>query len=186
MKVYLALLTTGALLFLASLTSPPARSAVDLGGAHDFDFEFGEWNVQHRVKRPNGEWYEMAGTASTRPILNGLGNVEDNVFHRPGGDTRGVAVRAYDAATGLWAIWWIDSRQPHGALDPPVKGRFENGVGTFYSDGEINGRPARTRFQWSAITPSSARWEQAYSFDAGKTWETNWVMEFRRAKPLTP
>jgi hypothetical protein len=39
----------------------------------------------------------------------------------------------------------------------------------------------RTRYTWSQITPKSARWEQAFSYDAGKTWDTNWVMEFRRA-----
>ena len=112
--------------------------------------------------------------------LSGLGNVEDNLFHRPEGNTRGVALRTYDPATASWAIWWVDSRVPHAALDPPVKGRFDKGVGTFYSDGELNGKPVRTRFTWSRITPTSARWEQAFSYDAGKTWDTNWMMEFRR------
>lgn len=167
---------------IAVLLCLPVHAADDLSGAHDFDFEFGDWKVHHRVKRPNGEWYEMEGISNTRPILNGLGNVEDNLFHRPGGDTRGVAMRAYDPATAQWAIWWIDSRAPHGALDPPVKGRFEKGVGTFYSDGEI-GKPVRTRFTRSRITPKSARWEQAFSYDAGKTWDTNWIMEFVRADP---
>ena len=58
--------------------------------------------------------------------------------------------------------------------------RFENGVGTFYSDSTTNGKTVRTRFTWSQITPTSARWEQATSDDAGKTWDTNWIMEFRR------
>ena len=168
-----------AALVIASL---PALTiaADDLAGSHDFDFEFGHWTVHHKYKRASGEWYEMEGTADTRPVLNGLGNVEDNLFHRPEGDSRGLALRTYDPATASWAIWWVDSRNPHGALDPPVEGRFEKGVGTFYSDGEVNGKPARTRFLWSRITKTSARWEQALSFDAGKTWETNWIMEFKR------
>jgi hypothetical protein len=41
--------------------------------------------------------------------------------------------------------------------------------------------PTRTRFIWSQITGTSARWEQAYSLDAGKAWQTNWIMEFKRA-----
>ena len=139
---------------LASAFAPRAVAADDLSGAHDFDFEFGDWTVHHRVKRATGEWYEFEGTANARPILGGLGNVEDCLFHRPGGDTRGVAMRTYDPATAQWAIWWVDSRAPHGTLDPPVKGRFEKGVGNFYSDGEINGKPVRTRFTWSQITPS--------------------------------
>jgi hypothetical protein len=39
--------------------------------------------------------------------------------------------------------------------------------------------PART-------TSISAQWEQAYSFDGGKTWDINWVMKFTRASSLTP
>ncbi|HTU65645.1 MAG TPA: hypothetical protein VMF52_06835 [Steroidobacteraceae bacterium] len=180
MKI-LAALTTCALLAGASY-SPAVRAADDLSGAHDFDFEFGEWTVHHRIRKPTGEWFEMEGTSNTRPVLGGTGNVEDNIFHRPTGDTRGLAVRAYDPATATWAIWWIDSRQPHSAMDPPVKGRFENGVGRFYADGPINGKMTRTRFMWSAITKTSARWEQAFSTDEGKTWDTNWVMVFTRVK----
>jgi hypothetical protein len=32
------------------------------------------------------------------------------------------------------------------------------------------------------ITPDSARFEQTFSDDEGKTWETNWVMTFKRLK----
>src|SRR3954471_21925923 len=87
-------------LIVALLFGGPAFSADDLSGAHDFDFEFGDWTVHHRVKRAKtGEWFEMDGTANARPVLGGLGNVEDNLFHRPDGDSRGVATRAYDPAT---------------------------------------------------------------------------------------
>lgn len=159
-----------------------ARGAEAKGGVHDFDFEFGEWHVHHRLKRPAGEpWLEFDGTCRTRALIDGRANVEEHTFRRPTGVTQGIALRAYDPKTEQWAIWWVDGRDPHGALDPPVKGRFDQGVGTFYSDGTIDGRPLRTRFLWSQVTPTSARWEQAYSPDAGKTWETNWIMEFRRA-----
>jgi hypothetical protein len=33
---------------------------------------------------------------------------------------------------------------------------------------------------WSEITPTSARWEQAFSPDMGEAWETNWIMESTR------
>jgi hypothetical protein len=160
--------------------APTLAVADDRSGAHDFDFEFGDWQVHHRLKNADGAWYEMDGTARTQPVLGGYGNIEDNLFHRPKGDSRGLALRTYDPQAGTWAIWWVDSRAPHNPLDPPVVGKFVDGVGTFYADGDVNGRPARTRFIWSKITKTSAQWEQALSFDAGKTWDTNWVMVFRR------
>jgi hypothetical protein len=160
----------------------PAQAAPNLTGLHDFDFEVGQWRVHHRVLRADtAAWKEYDGTASNRPLMNGWANVEDNTFNKPDGvTTHGVALRAYDPGTGEWAIWWLDSRAPSGAMDPPAKGHFEHGVGTFYSDGILNGKPIRGRLIWSHITPTSAHWEQAYSWDAGKTWETNWVMEFQR------
>jgi hypothetical protein len=162
--------------------APKQESATNtVSGTHDFDFEFGSWRVHHRIKR-NGEWIAFEGTSTDRPLIDGSSNVEENTFHRATGDTQGIALRAYDKKTSLWAIWWVDSRDPHGTLDPPVKGRFVDGVGTFYSDGLVNGKPTRTRFTWSKITPTSAQWEQAYSEDNGKTWDTNWIMEFKRER----
>jgi hypothetical protein len=93
-----------------------------------------------------------------------------------------VAPRAYDSKTGQWAIWWIDGRNPFGNLDPPVKGRFVNGIGTFYADDTLRGKPIKVRFIWSHITQTSARWEQAFSPDEGKTWETNWLQRIERVK----
>jgi hypothetical protein len=160
----------------------PTQAGADLTGLHGFDFLVGEWRVHHRVKRPadSQQWLEFDGTCSNRGLMDGSANVENHRFDKPTGVTHGIALRAYDPKTEQWAIWWIDSRDPLSALDPPVKGRFDNGVGTFYSDGTLDGKPIRTRFIWSKITPTSARWDQAYSSDAGKMWETNWTMEFRR------
>jgi hypothetical protein len=92
----------------------------------------------------------------------------------------GVALRAYDAVQDHWSIWWLDSRYPSGPLPAPNVGRFENGVGMFYADLTDNGKTIRSRLQWSDITATSARWEQAYSYDGGKTWDTNWIMTLER------
>jgi hypothetical protein len=156
----------------------PANST----GLHDFDFLLGEWRVHHRRVPADGrEWVEFDGTCSHRNLMAGLANMDEYLLEAPAGAYRAVALRSYDAKTGQWAIWWLDGRHPSGPLDPPVKGRFENGVGTFHSEHALNGKPMRVRFIWSHITPTSARWEQALSADAGKTWETNWIMTFQRS-----
>ena len=60
-------------------------------------------------------------------------------------------------------------------------GSFQDGVGTFYADETFQGRPIKVRFLWKDITPTSHQWEQAFSADGGKTWETNWITRFTKA-----
>lgn len=150
---------------------------------HDFDFLLGSWRVQHRRLKErlagNNEWQEFDGTSTVQPVLGGNGNMDDNVLDLPGGSYRAVTLRAFDPKAGTWAIWWLDARTPH-TIDVPVIGRFDDGVGTFFADAMLRGKPIRVRFIWSRITPRSCRWEQAFSPDAGETWETNWVMQFAR------
>lgn len=152
--------------------------------AGDFDFQIGSWQVRHRrlKERLAGctEWDEFDGTSDMRPILGGDGNIEDNVLHIPGGTYRAIALRSYDPAQDSWAIWWLDARSPH-ALDVPVIGRFDDGIGRFYADDTLGGRPIRLRFIWSRTDTASPRWEQAMSADGGTSWETNWTMDFTRA-----
>lgn len=155
----------------------------------DFDFEFGSWRVSHRrlKERLTGcaDWEEFAGTAEVRPVLGGSGNVEDNVLEFPSGRYRAIAVRSFDPASGTWAIWWLSTDAPH-RLDVPVIGRFSDGVGSFFADDVLRGQAVRVRFLWLRTATATPRWEQAISPDGGKTWETNWTMDFRRADNGTP
>jgi hypothetical protein len=155
-------------------------------GLHDFDFLVGHWQVHHRKLKQrlanNHEWIEFEGTLFTQPLMGSYSNVDDTVLNVPGAPYRGVALRSFDPETQQWSIWWLDSRTPLGPLDPPMRGSFHNGVGTFYGDDTLNGKPVRARFLWSDITPTSGHWEQAYSPDGGKTWETNWVQDIIRVR----
>jgi hypothetical protein len=151
---------------------------------HDFDFLMGTWNVHHRRLKTrlagDDTWQTFTGTCIAQPMLGGAGNVDDNVLHHPDGSYRALAVRSFDTATKLWAIWWLDARHPH-QLDAPVVGVFEDGVGSFYADDAFNGQPIRVRFQWRDTQTGSPAWEQAFSVDGGNTWEVNWKMRFERA-----
>ena len=173
----------------ASLSSIHASENIPLpptvaAGVHDFDFLVGEWRAHHSLLKDRladcHEWIEFDGTLSMRTTMGGAGNVDDNVVNKPGGSYRAMGVRAYDSKTDQWAIWWVDGRNPFGDLDPPVKGRFQDGIGTFYADDTFRGKPVRVRFVWSQITPTSAHWEQAFSPDGGKTWEVNWRTDLTR------
>jgi hypothetical protein len=160
------------------MTSHDTKSA-----AHDFDFFFGSWRVRHRRLKDRlaqcDQWEEFEGTATTQPLLGGLGNIDDNILDMPGGSYRAVTLRAFDPKTQEWAIWWLDGRNPHH-LDVPMIGSFADGIGTFLADDSFNGKPIKVRFLWSRITPQSCRWEQAFSEDGGRSWETNWIMDIAR------
>ena len=165
---------------------PPAPLKPNLSGLHDFDLRAGEWVAHNRRLKErlagNHEWEEFDGTQSFRLLMDGYANEDENVLNLPGGVYKGVTLRAYDSKTGQWAIWWLDGRDPFGNLDPPVKGRFVNGVGTFYSNDVLRGKTVRVRFVWSNITADGAHWEQAFSPDGGKTWEVNWITDFKRQR----
>jgi hypothetical protein len=149
----------------------------------DFDFEIGDWTVRHRRLKERlagcDEWVEFNGESSTRKMLGGYGNVEDNRLEMPEGTYRAIAIRSFDAKARAWSIWWLDGRFPD-RIDVPVVGRFVDGIGTFLADDVLAGRPIRIRFTWTATDPAHPRWEQAFSADGGATWETNWTMDFAR------
>ena len=155
-----------------------------MSSAHDFDFWPGEWHVRNRRLRArlagSDEWEEFEATSTARLLLDGLGN-EDEFRTDHAGGFIGMSFRFFDPESRLWTIYWADSRRP-GRLDPPLVGSFSGDVGVFHGDETWEGRPVRIRFVWSAVTTPTPRWEQAFSDDGGETWETNWVMEFTRAK----
>lgn len=167
--------------YIAGLTALGACASVSDEAAaqdealHDFDFTFGRWRVQHRSLRASGQWQEAHGHCVTETILGGAGNLEDHLINSAVGAYRALGVRSFDIQTRQWSLWWLDGRAPH-ALGSPVLGAFADGVGTFFGDDALDGRPIKIRIRWTRST--LPRWEQAYSFDDGVTWETNWVMDF--------
>ena len=115
-------------------------------------------------------------------MLEGFGNIEDNLLHFPDGSVRALAMRSFDAASRTCAIWWLDGRAPHH-LDVPVVGQFDGGVGTFYAEDSLAGRPIRVRFIWKPGSDDRPTWEQAFSPDGSRSWETNWTMQFELRNP---
>ena len=164
------------------MTSPsPIASPSENDGRHDFDFYYGHWKVRNeRLKKRlagSDEWETFEATQSCRPLLDGIGNLDDFVTGWSGG-FRGMTLRLFDLQARQWRIYWASNRS--GVLEPPVMGRFEGGVGTFYGRDTHEGVPVLARFLWSDIAADSAHWQQAFSTDEGASWETNWHMWMTR------
>jgi hypothetical protein len=155
-------------------------------GARDFDFWMGSWNVHNKRLRERlqgcTQWDEFQATSIARPLPGGIGN-EDEFRADLKGPFIGMSFRFYDVVKRTWAIYWADSRG--GVLEPPVYGSFSDGIGQFEGDDVFEGQPIRVRFLWTRVDTPNPRWEQAFSADGGKTWETNWIMDMSRSAAAT-
>jgi hypothetical protein len=145
----------------------------------DFDFLVGTWRVRNRWLRERltgcTDWKEFETTSVVRSHLNGMVNVDEAAL--PG--YRGMTFRTYDVAAAEWSLHWLQSRDLR--MDPtPVRGRFDDGAGTFLARDTHAGVPILCRFRWTVPGPDAALWEQAFSTDDGASWETNWTMHHER------
>ena len=145
-------------------------------GQHDFDFEIGSWTTElSRLVSPlsgSNEWVEYRGTTVVRPVWDGLANLVELDVSGSAGRIQALSLRLYDPASGEWSLHTASVR---GGMSPPAVGAFSDGRGEFRSEESLDGRPILVRFVISDITPSSCRFEQAFSEDDGTSWEVNWI-----------
>jgi hypothetical protein len=118
-------------------------------------------------------WVEYQGTDVVRKIWDGA-NVGEIRADGPAGHLELFTLRLYNPETHEWSVYFTNSTS--GALSPPAVGAFKNGRGEFYDQETYNGRTILLRFSVADITANSCRFEQAFSPDGGRTWETNFIV----------
>jgi hypothetical protein len=171
------------LLTLALLEFPFGLGAQERpNGQHDFDFEFGRWRVHlQRLVKPLSHtttWISYDGTSVVRQVWVGRANFGELEVDGDAKHIEGLSLRVYDAQARQWRIHWANGAD--GALGTAMVGGFANGRGVFYDQEDLDGRPIFVRFIFSGITATAFRFEQAFSDDAGKSWETNWIATFTK------
>ena len=154
-------------------------------GSHDFDFLIGDWKAHvrrlpDRLNKSNF-WVEYDGISNHKKLLDSNANFEE--FDVTSTDKKlrikAQTLRLYNPATRQWSIYLVDL--DNGTLDaPPVVGGFTGNRGEFFHQEQLKGRTILVRYVWLDISPKSARMEQSYSPDGGKTWEVNWICELSR------
>ena len=150
----------------------------------DFDFFLGDWNVRHRrlAQRLVGsnEWEEYAGTTRCQAILGGIANFNDSTTRRAGATYRSLGLARF--------------RCEDEGVDGLVARRPQSDAGRRRRSGAVRRsasarsspttRSTASRFACGASSLRSrahaAQWEQAFSPDGGRTWETNYVMHYTR------
>ena len=108
-----------------------------------------------------------------REVWGGRANLVELDVAGSAGRIQALSLRLYNPESRQWSLNFSNIRG--GTMSPPTIGEFNNGRGEFYSQETLNGRAILVRFVISDITSDSCRFEQAFSADGGKTWETNWI-----------
>ena len=162
-----------------------AESAPQRDGSHDFDFLIGDWkaHVRRLPDRLVGstQWVEYDGISNHKKLLGSNSNFEEFEVDNPEKrlHIKAQTLRLYNPVSHQWSIYLVDVDAGTLGL-PPVVGEFTGKRGEFYDQELWKGRAILVRYMWLDISPKSARMEQAFSADGGKSWEVNWVCELTR------
>lgn len=169
---------SGCLLGGALAVSAAPQAAALRDGQHDFDWDIGSWKVHmKRLLHPlsgSTTWVEYDGTDVVRKVWGGRANLGEVELDGPSGHLEFLTLRLYNPESHQWSMNITSSAT--GVLSPPAVGGFENGHGEFLDREDYQGRSVLVRFEVSVLTPTSCRFEQAFSVDGGKTWELNLIV----------
>lgn len=172
-------------LILAAFSGAASAQSVGNGGhdgQRDFDFEFGTWNTHvSMLAHPltgSKEWREYNGVSVVHKVWNGAANVVDLDMKNVSSHLQLASFRLYNPSTHQWALYTTSSRS--GTLGVPAIGGFADGRGVFFDKETLDGKPILVRFVVAPRSADAIHFEQAFSADDGKTWETNWIADDTR------
>lgn len=172
-------------LFIAAFGFAISASAANekpRDGAHDFDFEVGHWSTHvKRLQHPlagSTTWVEYNGNTDVRSVLNGKAVLVELTMDGAAGHFEGLSLRLYNPESHQWSLNFANASA--GVLTTPTVGEFKDGRGEFHDQESLNGRAILVRFVISGISKEHIHFEQAFSDDGGKTWETNWIADDTR------
>lgn len=133
-----------------------------------YDFWVGEWELAH------------SGTKSANHITKALDGcvIVEQFTGAPGTKLDGTSVSTFDRATKRWRQTWVDNTGAY--LD--FVGGTDNGDPTFEREFVRDGKTIRQRMVFRNITPASLKWLWQSSPDGGKTWSTQWEIDYKRVK----
>lgn len=180
--VFIAVLGNGAV----NAQKPPAemQQPAVRDGQHDFDFEIGAWKTRlKRLAKPlsgSKTWLEYQGTSVMRKVWNGRANLLELDVEGDKGHIEGLSLRLYNPESHQWSLNFSNSRS--GTLTSPVFGEFRDGRGEFFGVDTLGSRAILVRFIITRNSEDSYHFEQAFSDDAGKTWEVNWIADDTKIK----
>jgi len=150
--------------------------------SNDFDFLLGQWKVINTRLDTwlcgCREWIEFESRHEERKLSSGLGTVALHQYTMDRVPYERSVIRSYNEKLDYWKIDRLDERT--SLVINPLQGTFWDNKGSFISRGNLGTRDVLVHVEWTKVCETYACWEQALSKNNGKSWETNWVMEFFR------
>ena len=136
--------------------------------ASQFDFWVGSWDLT---------WNDTShGTNNIQKIMGGCA-VNEN-FNDPVMNYSGSSWSVYNVNTKLWQQTWIDNAGAYISLS----GKFEHNEMALTAQPRKlpNGKEIVSRMVFFNITPESFDWRWEATKDNGTSWQTNWLIHYKR------
>ena len=160
-------------------------SQEDHNKSRQFDFWIGQWDVKLRMIQPDNTWEDkVQSNAHIYSILGGKAILE--LWDESESGIIGHSLRYYNPHKDKWDLylnWPGKNRSGTGYKE----GFFRHERGEFYNTSNLQDTSLTIeRYTFSDITPHSLRWDDGYSSDGGRSWSSNWIMEFTRSADFSP
>lgn len=167
-----------AALLLAILAAPTAIAQTlpsygcDSPESKQLDFWVGEWELT----------YVSGGTAGKSrnritKTLDGCAVMEE-FSGAPGTKLDGRSYSTFDRLTRRWKQTWVDNTGSY--LD--FTGGIRDGQMSFTREAEATSGKFHQRMIWQEVKRDSLKWLWQRSDDGGRTWATQWEIDYHRLK----
>jgi len=137
-----------------------------------FDFWLGEWEAY----ATNGK---KGGDSKIELLLDSCIILEN--WKSTQANYSGKSYNTYNAATGKWQQYWVDNK---GGITQYFDGHFENNKMILQTTNEkqSDGSHKIQKMTFYNLGPDKVRQLGESSADNGKTWKTDFDLEYRRKK----
>jgi hypothetical protein len=136
------------------------------------DFWVGEWELSYVEDGKAGK--------SRNRITKSLDGcvIFEEFSGAPGTKLDGRSVSTFDRLTRRWKQTWVDNTGSY--LD--FTGGLREGHMHFAREAETTGGKFHQRMIWQEVKRDSMKWLWQRSDDGGRTWATQWEIDYRRVK----
>ncbi len=163
---------------LAAVISSVLLSA-EVDPSKQLDFWVGEWQLTGRMRNaPGKEEYTETKAKNVIARVQG-GKVVQETFESDG--FTGSSWSVYDVRKKKWFQTWVDNSGAYLTFEgEATKEGFmfvQNNI-----PAEVSAKGTRMRMVFSKITADGFHWDWQSSGDSGKSWETQWELDYKRVK----